>query len=209
MDKISVPMAMIDLIPVILFFIATLFQMKVLYPRMTPGQYAMYSTGAIMLFIGGILKVIWKFLYALSVCDYQLLSEQFFPMQGFSFVLMAVALISTLSRKDKKDTLFEASPAVPLVTTHIPFLIMTFFGTTAWHIALLRVGFLTKKKSMIFFILSYIASMAQVVLASKFDDSPSMHWTAEFTNILAQSFLLTGSYLVMKHLKDKSEEKNA
>ena len=201
-------MAMVDLVPVILFFVATLFQMKVFYPRMTPGQYAMYSTGAIMLFIGGILKVVWKFLYVLSVCDYELLSEQFFPMQGFAFVLLAISLISTLSRKDKKNTLFEAAPAVPLVTTHIPFLIMTFFGTTAWHIALLRVGFLTKKKSMIFFILSYAASMAQVVLASKFDDSPSMHWTAEFTNILAQSSLVTGSYLVMKHLKETSVSEN-
>ena len=82
MNGITVPMAIVDFIPVLMFFFAACLLLKDLYNKMTKGAYALLATGSIMVLICGFYKALWKILYALCICDYPLLSESFFPIQG-------------------------------------------------------------------------------------------------------------------------------
>ena len=59
-DGISIPMAIVDLIPVVLFFMAALLLLKDLYNKLYKGAYALLATGSIMVLTGGIFKALWK-----------------------------------------------------------------------------------------------------------------------------------------------------
>ena len=52
----SIPMALIDLIPVILFFISGVILLNDLYNKLVKGNYAMLATGVCMIFLAGVLK---------------------------------------------------------------------------------------------------------------------------------------------------------
>ena len=90
MNGITVPMAIVDFIPVVLFFAAAVLLQRDLYNKMVKGAYALLATGSVMVLIGGLFKAGWKILYALSICDYPLLENSFFPMQGPGFLLVIV-----------------------------------------------------------------------------------------------------------------------
>ena len=70
-DGISIPMAIVDLIPVVLFFMAALLLLKDLYNKLYKGAYALLATGSIMVLTGGIFKALWKVLVALGICDFR------------------------------------------------------------------------------------------------------------------------------------------
>lgn len=189
MNDISVLMAAVDLIPVILFFMGCISLMKAFYPQMKVAQYSAFSAGSIMVFLAGMMKVIWKFLYAFGIGDYALLSDAFFPIHSTGFLLLA---ISTAAFSGKKEELH--SLAVPAITTKLPFIILTFWGTTGFYASMCRICFKHKQKiTALFFIGAYVLDMVQVFLASKFDNSASMNWIAEIINTFAQICLCIGA----------------
>lgn len=90
MNGITLWMAFVDAVPVVVFLVATLTLLKHWKSEKTDNDivsYGFFASGTFMLFGGAILKVAWKTLYALNVCDYYTLSESFFPMQTIGFVL--------------------------------------------------------------------------------------------------------------------------
>ena len=62
MDGISVTMALVDFIPVVLFFWAAVILQRELYPRLVKGAYSIMAGGSIMVLIGGCFKALWKLL---------------------------------------------------------------------------------------------------------------------------------------------------
>lgn len=104
MNGITVPMALVDFIPVLLFFAAAVLLQRDLYRQMVKGAYARLATGSIMVLIGGLFKATWKILYALRICDYPLLSDSFFPMQGPGFLLVFLALVGMFTPWNRKGT---------------------------------------------------------------------------------------------------------
>ena len=83
----SVPMALVDYIPDILFLIAAITLQRGLYYRMSKGAFAVFSAGTIMIFCAGLFKATWKLLLSLGICDFERLSQCFFPMQSVGFLL--------------------------------------------------------------------------------------------------------------------------
>ena len=78
MNGISVPMAIVDFIPVLLFFITAVILQRDLYYKMSKGAFALLAAGSIMVLIGGIYKAGWKLLYALEICDFQTINNAMF-----------------------------------------------------------------------------------------------------------------------------------
>ena len=99
MNGITVPMAIVDFIPVVLFFLAAVILERDLYGKMVKGAYALLAAGSIMVFIGGLYKALWKILYALNICNFEALDIAFFPVQAPGFFLVFLALAS-LNKKD-------------------------------------------------------------------------------------------------------------
>ncbi len=208
MDNWNLPLAIVDAVPVVLFFVACVELMKVFYARMSPVQYSMFASGGILVFLAGMMKVVWKFLYVMKICDYTLLSDSFFPVQSAGFILLALGMSSFVKKKKKKKAQadYDTLSAVPVVMTKMPFIMMTFLGTTLFYGSLTALGIKRKNKMIVlFFIGAYAFDMIQVAMATKFDDaSPLMHWLAEMVNTLAQLSLWLGA----KRMRSEYEEEH-
>ena len=74
MYDVSVPMALVDYIPVALFLLSGIYLMRDLYGKMTKYAFALLAGGTINTTLAGFLKATWKLLYAAGICDFQVLS---------------------------------------------------------------------------------------------------------------------------------------
>lgn len=147
MNGITVPMALVDFIPVVLFFAAAVLLQRDLYHQMVKGTYALLATGSIMVLIGGLFKATWKILYALQVCDYPLLSDSFFPLQGPGFLLVFLALAGMFTPWNRKGTTtLLGVGAVPVYTSTIPFVILQTVGCAGSQWTLFAISLKMKQR---------------------------------------------------------------
>lgn len=201
MNGISVTMAIIDFIPVVLFFIATIILQRDLYHKMTKGAYALLATGSYMVLISGIYKALWKILYALNICDFTVLDTSMFPMQAPGFMLVFLALLGMFTKYNKN---YLAVTTVPVYMSNLPFIMIQIIGCAGTQVCLAIQSLQMKKTSAaISFVVSFIFMLGMGYLGAKFDDSSSMHWIAQVTNIISQGSFLLGTYILhINGLKD-------
>lgn len=200
--EFNLPMAFVDTIPVIIYFIANLKMLKCCYNKMTMAQFSMFSCGTIMLFCGALCKIIWKFLYALKICNYLTLSECFFPMQSFSFLLLAISL-SGMIKKCSKEKRTEVYSVIPVVDTHMPFIAITFLSTMYMCVQLARISLKLNKKAVVFVILFFVGTVGQAGVSSITNNMPvenaaTFHWIAEGIHILTQAMFLITAIILEK-----------
>lgn len=196
MGGISVFMALVDFIPVLLFFAAAVLLLKDLYNKMVKGAYALLAAGSIMVLVGGIYKVLWKVLYALAICDYPALDTSLFTFQGPGFLLVFAALVGMFTNKNKNHVTLH-SAAIPVIVSNMPFIILQVIGCSGVQGSLIAVSVKMKKKlPVVCFILAFIFMLGMGYLGAKFDDSSSMHWLAQCTNIISQGSLFVGVWLL-------------
>ena len=194
----SVPMALVDYIPVVLFLIANISLQRDLYNKMSKGCYAVFCTGGIMIFIAGAYKATWKLLYALNVCDFQSLSQCFFPMQATGFALCAAGIIAMLCHKQgETKTLAVAAPAVFSGT--MIFVTMMCLGIIGIGTSLSVLSAKLKKKGLIaLFVFTIIGLLCMGYLSTKDFELPIYNWLAEIINVIAMSCQLIGVRLLHK-----------
>ena len=185
--------------------------MNALYNKLSGAQYAILASGSYMLFFGALCKIIWKFLYALKICDYLTLTECFFPMQSIGFILLGVGMTMALKKqKGNETTLYSTAlvAVIPVISTHMPFLLVTLLAMTYVHIIICVYAIKLKNKIVILFvILSYIGMLCNCfvgVATNKGVDNVALyHWIAELSHIFAEVFLLMSvRSLVKKGLND-------
>ena len=196
----SVPMALVDFIPVILFIISAITLQRGLYYRMSKGAFAVFSAGTIMVICAGIFKASWKLLYGAGICDFARLNQAFFPMQSVGFLLAGTAVIAMVFFKQDStgEKLYAAgAPAV--------------FSGTVIFIAAMVLGALGlcgglaveskrrgKTKAFILFILTFIFLLMMGYLGTKDFAKPSMNWIGEGVNLVGQGFFLLASKDLVK-----------
>ncbi|MBO4387954.1 MAG: hypothetical protein J5785_00760 [Spirochaetales bacterium] len=194
MVEVTVPMAIVDFIPVALFFAAAVLLQRDLYPRLGKGPFALLASGSILVLIGGIYKAVWKLLYALSVCDFQALNTAMFPMQAPGFLLVFLGL--TALQRDSvlpgpTGALAVAAPAV--YDSNILFIAVQVIGYGGIQFCLARLAKAMKKPlAIVLFILAFVFILGMGYLGSAFDDSALMQWVAQGTNILSQGCFFLG-----------------
>ncbi len=200
MNGITVTMALVDFIPVALFFAAAVILQRDLYNKMVKGAYALLASGSILVLIGGIYKAGWKILYALKICDFQALDISFFPMQAPGFLLVFLALAGMFTKYNKEagacasgNSKLMCIATIPVYTGNIIFIICQTLGCAGTQWCLLALALRMKKKSAaLLFVVSFVFMLGMGYLSSKFDDSSSMHWIAQSVNIVSQGALLGG-----------------
>ena len=200
MNDITLSMALVDFIPVIVCAASVMIQIRVFRAKMQTLFYVLFVLGGIMLVAGGVLKALWKLLYALELGDFQLLSDQFLPVSGAAFVLLAVASIRMLIGSGRSGYQYAF-----MASSRIPFIAMMFFGMTGWYMSLSVLSFRLKKKGIgLLFILAWIIMTVTSMFSTKFDSAQSaMHWIAEVINIFAQLMLLTGTIALRRALREE------
>lgn len=103
MKEFSVTMSLVDYLPVLLFAIAVVILMRDMYNKMSKGAFALFSAGTIDVVCAGFLKASYKLLYALGLCDFEALSNVFFPMQSLGFMLAGVGVLAMLCHRQSSD----------------------------------------------------------------------------------------------------------
>lgn len=130
MNGITLWMAFVDAIPVVVFLFAALTIMKDFGEDIKEkglSNYTLFTAGALMLFAGAILKVAWKTMYALNICDYTTFSESFFPMQTLGFCMAAMGVIG-YNFKDQKKAIVAKSIYGAIMFAACTFFILAFSG---------------------------------------------------------------------------------
>ena len=180
----TVPMALVDFIPVILFGISAVLLMRGLYNKMSKGTSACLGVGSCVAFLAGFLKALYKLLIALGVGAFEVLNDIFLPLQSSGLLLTGLAIVLMLALRKK------AALMAPLTGGFIGMMVLGLGGMCA---GLSVVAVKMKKKALIaVFILCFFCYMGMGYLAAKKDGSAASNWIEQGVNTLGQILLLLG-----------------
>ena len=180
----TVPMALVDFIPVILFGISAVLLMRGLYNKMSKGTSACLGVGSCVAFLAGFLKALYKLLIALGVGAFEVLNDIFLPLQSSGLLLTGLAIVLMLALRKK------AALMAPLTFGFIGMMVLGLGGMCA---GLSVVAVKMKKKALIaVFILCFFCYMGMGYLASSKDGSAASNWIEQGVNTLGQILLLLG-----------------
>ncbi len=189
MYNFTIPMALMDFIPVIFFGIAALLLQRDLYGKMGGGAFAMFASGTINIFAAGFLKATWKLLYAAALCDFTALNTMFLPVQSIGFMLAGIGIVLLL--KPKKQVMAAIAP--PVFSGSAIFIVMMTLGLgsicTVLSILAVKMG---KKRAMALFILAFLCSMGMGALSGQDTTQAWVNWTEQGINCVGQGLLLWG-----------------
>ncbi len=214
----SIPMAIVDFIPVIFFGIAAIILLKDLYSKMSPAAFTLFAAGSVDVFAAGFLKAVHKLLYAAGICDFERLYAMFFPVEAIGFMLSGLGLLLMFTRAKKKKTLLcvfplplvmggmlagsdllGAPPVPPVYSGTVIFIVMMVVGVALQNICLARAaGRMKKPWAAVLFIVSLVFSLMMGYLGTKEFDQAYMEWAAELVNIIGQGSLLAAAVILDK-----------
>lgn len=194
----SVPMALADFIPVLLFGAAAVLLQRDLYSKMVKGAYALFAAGTINVFMAGFLKALYKLLYALEVCDFQPLTQMFFPLQALGFLMTGCGALYIGTKKAKGEKAFAVA-ALPVYKGTFVFVGLMVAGLGMMDFGLVR----TAKKmrqplACTLFIVSFVFSLGMGYLSSKDFSQSYMNWVTELVNIIGQASFFAAALILHK-----------
>ena len=195
MNHFSVPMALVDFVPVFLFGAGAVILMRDLYRKMTTASFALFAAGSINVFSAGFLKALWKLLYAANICDFSALDAMFFPVQSIGFLLAGAGMILMLAKR--RQALYAVAP--PLFSGTFLFVALMVAGLGCINGSLCRIAGKMKKFSAIFlFAAAFICSLCMGYLSSQDFTESFMNWLAEIVNTIGQGAFLVGVIILDK-----------
>jgi hypothetical protein len=195
--EFSVPMALVDFVPVILFAWAAIILQRELYHEMSKGAFALFATGTIDIICAGFAKALYKLLYATKVCDFKALNNMFFPVQSLGFLLAGLGVLAMVFFNQKKDALLSAG--VPVLSGTMLFVSLMVSGLLIMYLGL---GVYAKRQKkpyiIILLFISFICMLGMGYLSSRDCSNAMINWIAEGTNIAGQITLLLSAKLLKK-----------
>ena len=198
MNDFSVSMALVDYIPVVLFFFASAILMRDLYDKMTKASFALFAAGSLDITLAGALKATWKLLYAAGVCNFEALDHMFFPVQSIGFLLAGAGMLVMLL-KDPTAEKKALAVAPPVFAGTFVFVGLMVTGLGVMDAVLCILSVKAKKPWLIaVFALSFICSLGMGYLSSQDFAEAAMNWIAEGVNVVGQGTLLVGAYLLSR-----------
>ncbi|MBQ6464690.1 MAG: hypothetical protein IJJ43_00285 [Oscillospiraceae bacterium] len=190
MYEFTVPMALFDFVPVILFAVSGVLLQRDLYNKMPKYAFACFAAGTVNIFMAGFLKALWKLLYALGACDFAVFNTMFLPLQSLGFLLAGLGIVIMFFPK-KKAALAVAAP--PVFKGTFVFIGMMVAGLGAVCACLSVVAARMKKKGLIVvFALCFVVYMGMGYLGSRDSSSAAANWLEQGVNTLGQLLLLLG-----------------
>lgn len=195
MYDFTVPMALVDYIPVLFFGISAALLQGDLYNKMGKEAFAMFAAGTIDIFVAGFLKATWKLLYAAGICDLQALNTMFLPMRSIGFLLAGVGIVWMLTTKKK----VAAAVAPPVFSGSVIFIMMMVLGLGSICTVLSVLAVKLKKKGAVaLFVLAFLASMGMGAMSGQDTTQAWVNWTEQGINCVSQGLLLWGVSVLHK-----------
>ena len=183
MKQFSIPMALVDYIPVVLFVMAAWILIKDLGKKMNKVSYYLFLIGVCLVSSAGLLKATYKLLYALNIGDFLWMSNQFFSNQAFGFLLAGIGIVMFVLNK---NTMYSFLPTMALVGIMV-------VGLGAMDAGLCFIANKMKKRNaLICFVISFFLSLMMGYLSSRDFDKAIMNWIAQGINTIGQLLLYIG-----------------
>ena len=183
----TVPMALMDFVPVLLFGAAWVILYRDLKNKLNLCSGILLPLGAGLVFLAGFLKATWKMQKALGVPAVELFNKMMFPTQSVGFLLMAVGMLALMYGKRK------SARSLTMV-----WVMLTVLGNLGASAGLVWIASKVKKAAVPLFIVAFVCSMMMGYLSSRDFAQASMHWIAQSVNTLGQGLLLVGALMVHK-----------
>ena len=183
----TVPMALMDFLPVLLFGAAWLILYKDLKNKLDLCSGVLLPLGAALVFLAGFLKATWKMQNAVGAAPVELFNKMMFPTQSVGFLLMAVGMLALMYGKRK------SARSLTMV-----WVMLTVLGNLGASAGLVWIASKVKKAAVPLFIVAFVFSMMMGYLSSRDFAQASMHWIAQSVNTLGQGLLLVGVLMVHK-----------
>ena len=184
MYNFTVPMALMDFVPVVFFGIAAVLLRGDLYNKMGKGTFGLFAAGSFNVFLAGFCKALWKLLYAAGICDFVALEAMFMPVNSIGLLCVGLSLICMVCMQKQSVTLSVAPVAV---TSSLPFIAMMVVGLGGMCASLSIVAAKMKKgKVMILFILSFVCAMAMGYMSSQDSTQSWVNWVEQSINTGSQ-----------------------
>lgn len=198
MKDFTIPMALVDFIPVILFAIGSVLLLRDLYNKMSKWAFALFAAGTIDVTCAGCLKALYKLLYAAGVCDFEALNAMFFPVQSIGFLLAGLGIIAMLTHRQGNTAAYAAVP--PVFSGTFVFVGLMVVGLGLMDACLCVISAKMRKPALIaLFAVSFACSLGMGYLSSQDFAQASMNWIAQFVNIAGQGTFLAGAALLHKN----------
>ena len=203
MYNFTVPMALMDYVPVVFFGITAVILLGDLYNKMGKSIYALFAAGCVNVFLAGFCKATWKLLYAAGICDFVALEEMFMPVNSLGLLFVGLSLVGMLCFR-KKSVMLSVAPVA--LTSSMPFIMMMVLGLGGMCTALSILAAKMKKGGvMTLFILSFVCAMAMGYMSSQDSTQAWVNWAEQSINTVSQLCLMLGTILLHKaKLKDWS-----
>ena len=197
MKEFTVPMALVDFVPVAFFAVASVILMRDLYNKMSKGAFALFAAGTIDVTCAGALKALYKLLYAAGVCDFTPLSDMFFPVQSIGFLLAGIGIVAMVSHRQKETTAAVAPVVFKGTFIFVGFMIVGFGMMNAVLSALSNK--IKKPGLIVLFVLAWVCMLAMGYLSTRDFAQASMNWIAQGVNIVGQGSFFLGALLAHKN----------
>lgn len=196
MYNFSIPMALVDYIPVAFFGIAAAMLQLDLYSKMRKDAFAMFAAGTINIFAAGFLKATWKLLYAAGICDFAALNTMFLPVQSIGFLLAGLGIVLMLCTRRK----VLAAVAPPLFSGSVIFIMMMVLGLGSICSVLSILAVKMKRKGAVaLFALAFLASMGMGAMSGQDTTQAWVNWTEQGINCVSQGLLMWGVLMLHKN----------
>ncbi len=195
MYQFSIPMALVDFLPVLFFGYAAALLQQDLYSKMRKSYFALFAAGTINIFIAGLLKAVWKLLYAAHICDFHALNTLFLPMQSIGFLLAGLGIVLMLVKKN--TPLFSVAPVVFSGTGIFISMMVLGLGCICTVLSILARK-MQKKSAIVLFLLSFLCSMGMGAMSGQDVTQAWVNWTEQAINCVGQGLLLWGVLILHK-----------
>lgn len=195
MYHFTVPMALMDFLPVLFFGYAAALLQQDLYDKMRKSHFALFAAGTVNIFAAGFLKALWKLLYAANICDFHALNAMFLPVQSIGFLLAGLGIVLMMT---KKQTVALAV-APPFFSGSVIFIMMMVLGlgSICTVLSLLAVR-LKKKYAAVLFVLAFLCSMGMGAMAGQDATLAWVNWVEQGINCVGQGLLMWGVIVLHK-----------
>lgn len=199
MYEFTVPMALVDFLPVALFGAAAVLLLRDL--KMGKTAFMLFAAGVIDIFAAGFLKALWKLLYAAGICDFAVLNSMFLPVQSIGFALAGAGMLMAVFGR-KRELLLTAVP--PVFSGSFVFILLMVLGLGSMCTGLgVLAGKKKKYSAVALFALAFLLAMGMGAMSGQGTTSAAVNWIEQGINTGSQACLLGGVWILHRSLKTK------
>jgi len=200
METYPISLALFDFVPTFAFLIGAFYLVRTaIICRGRPSS-RMLMAGALLVFLGGFTKALWKFMVAAEVADIVWLSQLQFILSGIGFLGLCVAVIYMVRGHRKALT---GGAVFAMALWKIPFLfVMTLSSLGAEGILTYMAFKRGLRLAGAAFAIGVMGLLAMGTLASA-EQTITMQWIEESVNTIGQIGFMLGNILLHRNFKEK------